>query len=65
MASLPACRLDLDRAKKTPMYSSGLVSGVAAEVLEQDQRRATLAAAGVAVRVVDAVGRADQLVLQA
>jgi hypothetical protein len=161
MASLPACRLDEEGAKKTPMYSSGVVSGVpmapmtsggqdqpahdgrppqrdllrdeaadgepqhidltevhggeerdgvtghlfhrvrcgpggaadsgvvegddppglpgrgqrvdqrgipavkvAAEVLEQDQRRVTLAA-GIAVRVVDAVGRADPLVRKA
>jgi hypothetical protein len=35
---------------------------VAAEVLEQDQRHVILAAAGVAVRIVDAVGCADQLV---
>jgi hypothetical protein len=38
---------------------------VPAEVLEQDQRHATLATAGVAVRIVDAVGRADQLVRKA
>jgi len=36
---------------------------VSAEVLEQDQRHLALAA-GVAVGVVDAVGRADQLVRQ-
>ena len=35
---------------------------IPAEVLEQDQRHRTLAAAGVAVGVVHAVGRTDQLV---
>ena len=37
---------------------------VPAEMLEKDKRHATLAA-GVTVRVVDAVGRADQLVRKA
>jgi hypothetical protein len=37
---------------------------VPAEVLEQDQRHRALAAAGVAVGVVDAVDPADQLVRQ-
>ena len=35
---------------------------IPAEVLQQDQRRRALAAAGVAVGVLDAVGRADSLV---